>query len=105
MTDGRWKWRFTRAVGSRRLKAVTDKYRNLRRLRWLAVLWLIFLPAVLLLQASSANSNLTNVGLASSGVQIDKERVAFTVSESGEGTDLNGDGDTSDNVLHVFEVH
>jgi len=87
------------------LRRLCDTYRNRRRLRWLAVLWLICLPAVLLPHASSAQSNVTNVGLAATGTpQIDKERVAFLVSESGEGEDLNGDGDTNDTVLHVFDA-
>jgi len=47
---------------------------------------------------------ITNVGLAGFWPQIDKERVAFLVHEAGEGTDLNGDGDIDDFVLHVFDA-
>jgi hypothetical protein len=47
----------------------------------------------------------TNVGLHANNLQLDKKRLAMTVSESGQGaTDLNGDADASDNVLHVVEV-
>jgi len=68
---------------------------------------LIFLSAVLHPQARGPKSKLTNLGLAgSSRVQIDKERVAYTVDENSEGTgtDLNGDGDTRDLVLHMFDL-
>ena len=35
---------------------------------------------------------------------VDGNLVVFTVSESGqENTDLNGDGDTEDNVLHIYD--
>ena len=48
---------------------------------------------------------LTNVGLDARGGRLDKDRVAFSVSENDQGTtDLNGDGDTSDSVLHVFNA-
>ncbi len=48
----------------------------------------------------------TNVGLATGQPRVDGNFVTFRVSESGEGptgTDLNGDGDKVDGVLHVFD--
>ncbi len=59
------------------------------------------------MQEAEAQSTITNVGLASGQHQIDGNLVAFRVLESGEGpagTDLNGDGDTSDLVIHVFDT-
>lgn len=55
---------------------------------------------------NAGTSTLTNVGLAVSAVQASGTRVAFTVPEALQGplgTDLNGDGDASDNVLHTFD--
>jgi len=47
----------------------------------------------------------TNLGLAAGGIQMNGNLVAFGVGESGQGnTDLNGDGDTNDFVLHLFDV-
>ncbi len=46
-----------------------------------------------------------NVGLASGSLQLDGNNVAFLVSEANEGnTDLNGDADTFDSVLHVYDI-
>lgn len=46
-----------------------------------------------------------NLGLYALGFQLDDNRLAFTVSESRQGdTDLNGDGDTADNVLHTYDA-
>ncbi len=46
----------------------------------------------------------TNVGLHGFPSAIDGNLVAFTVSESSQGnTDLNGDGDMSDFVVHVYD--
>ncbi len=46
-----------------------------------------------------------NVGLASSSLQLDGNNIAFAVDEAGQGnTDLNGDADTSDDVLHVYDI-
>ncbi len=54
----------------------------------------------------AATGMTTNVELAFSTLgNFDGGRVAFAVSESGQGgTILNGDGDTNDNVLHVFDA-
>ena len=48
----------------------------------------------------------TNLRLAArNGFQIEKRRVAFAVHEGAQGnTDLNGDLDTSDSVLHVYDA-
>ena len=44
----------------------------------------------------------TNVGLAAYDIQLDGNTITFLVSESFQGsTDLNGDGDSSDSVLHL----
>ena len=48
----------------------------------------------------------TNIGLAFSGFafSLDGNLLAFHVFESAQGnTDLNGDGDTNDLVLHVYD--
>ena len=44
-----------------------------------------------------------NLRLALHRYQLANDRVAFSVLESGQGLDLNGDGDLADNILHVFE--
>ena len=44
----------------------------------------------------------TNLRLALHRYQLANDRVVFSVSEFGQGLDLNGDGDTADNVLHVY---
>jgi hypothetical protein len=50
---------------------------------------------------------ITNVKLdASGGFAFGKEWLAFAVDERGQGnTDFNGDGDTADQVVHVFNLH
>lgn len=46
-----------------------------------------------------------NLGLYVVGFQLDDNRLALTVSESRQGdTDLNGDGDTADSVLHLYDA-
>ncbi len=48
----------------------------------------------------------TNLGLAfgGSGMAAVGDRLTFTVSEAGQGgADLNGDGDTGDEVVHAFD--
>jgi len=50
------------------------------------------------------NTSLTNLGLAITSFHTNGERVAFLVSEANQGVDLNGDGDTSDRVLHVHDA-
>ncbi|MBW3540207.1 MAG: hypothetical protein KY476_08050 [Planctomycetes bacterium] len=47
----------------------------------------------------------SNLGLSSVEIQLDGNLLAFSVSEAGQGgTDLNGDGNAFDNVLHVFDA-
>jgi hypothetical protein len=55
---------------------------------------------------NAATATTTNVGLASGGVfDLNGTRLAFAVSESQQGnTDLNGDGDKTDSVLHVRDL-
>jgi hypothetical protein len=46
----------------------------------------------------------TNLGLAGSLVKVDLDRIAFVVLEDQQGsTDLNGDSDTTDEVLHLYD--
>ncbi len=45
----------------------------------------------------------SNLGLASEGVGLDGDRLAFGVGEFRQGADLNGDGDKFDLVLHVYD--
>jgi len=64
-------------------------------------------PSVWIPNNAFAELAITNVGLATStfGLQLDGNTVAFPVSESAQDdTDLNGDGDTSDFVLHVYDI-
>lgn len=52
----------------------------------------------------AAAARARNLGLAAFGFAVDRNRVAFTVSEAGQGRrDLNGDGDLNDAVLHVHD--
>ena len=44
------------------------------------------------------------VALAASTAGMSSHRVAFLVPEAAEGSDLNGDGDFQDEVLHVFDA-
>ena len=46
----------------------------------------------------------TNLGLAGSRVLLSGDWLVFDVSERGEGEDLNGDGDTWDNVAHLVDL-
>ncbi len=47
----------------------------------------------------------SNLGLANSGLSVSGSLVTITVREDAQGnTDLNGDGDTLDRVLHVFDA-
>ena len=68
------------------------------------VRWLVGILFVGTAGLSSAGAD--NVGLdAFFGFQLDGNRVAFRVSESRQGaTDLNGDGDALDFVLHVYDA-
>jgi hypothetical protein len=56
--------------------------------------------------AARAVGGVTNVALATpnDGFELDGDRVAFAVDEASQGSDLNGDGDSSDFVLHVFNA-
>jgi hypothetical protein len=57
-----------------------------------------------------AGATVTNVGLDASrdtDLRVAGARVAFTVNEAAQGplgTDLNGDGDSLDHVVHVYDV-
>jgi len=51
----------------------------------------------------SAAGTTVNVGLATANYALRGRDVAFVVSEAGQGLDLNGDGDLSDFVLHVYD--
>ena len=47
----------------------------------------------------------TNIGLASSNFSLEGVLIVFLVFEPSQGnTDLNGDGDTSDSVVHVYDA-
>src|SRR5438067_148885 len=59
----------------------------------------------LVLHVFSAPGVLTNVGLAASTPLVGGQLVAFVVPEASQGhTDLNGDGDSNDFVVHVFDA-
>jgi hypothetical protein len=49
----------------------------------------------------SATLALTNLQLATERMRMGRRHVAFTVIESRQGVDLNGDGDQLDRVLHL----
>jgi len=52
----------------------------------------------------AATTTLTNVGLAVSAIVASDQLVAFTVDEAAQGsTELNGDFDRTDQVLHVLD--
>jgi len=74
------------------------------RPRLIAVVLSVLLASVL----PSVSSAQTNLGLATSGtsdVRLDGDLIATIVSESNQGnTDLNGDGDSSDRVPHLFDA-
>jgi len=46
----------------------------------------------------------SNLSLAADAIAMAGEVLAFTVPELSQGADLNGDGDTDDRVLHVFDT-
>lgn len=50
------------------------------------------------------NGTTTNLGLAGFTEEIDGHLAAIGVWEFAQGLDLNGDGDASDNVLHVYDA-
>ncbi len=60
-----------------------------------------FVPALY----DAATGTVVNVGLATRSVRLEGERIFFLVSESEQGgLDRNGDGDTADNVLAVYDA-
>lgn len=66
----------------------------------------IFLFSFLLLMPSTAFAppGTTNLGLPSFELVFEGNLLAFNVPESQVGADLNSDGDTNDNILHVFDA-
>ena len=46
----------------------------------------------------------TNVGKAADAFAVSGNRVAFLAPEAQQGADLNDDGDTTDRVVHVYEL-
>ncbi len=53
----------------------------------------------------AADSTMTNLAFAVEGFEVDSEHVAFGVREFRQAaTDLNGDGDTADLILHLHDV-
>jgi len=72
-------------------------------LRWSALAALLLL--LLSPQTTLAQAVVTNVGIdASQGFVLENGFVAFRVWESLSGTDLNGDTDTVDFVLHIYDT-
>jgi hypothetical protein len=51
----------------------------------------------------ATTATVRNHGLAAVGLMVAGRLAGFLVSEAGEGRDLNGDGDTSDRVLHLYD--
>ena len=59
---------------------------------------------VVLATWNAATATLTNIGLAVNAIVASPSLVAFTVGESSQGgTELNGDSDILDSVLHVLD--
>jgi len=85
-----------------------NKLESMRK--FIIVPLIVLLLAMILPILTRAMGTTTNVGLAAGGgfgigIQIDGNLVAFVVSEfSQNNTDLNGDGDADDLVLHVFDI-
>src|SRR3990172_11121141 len=81
-----------------------NKLESMRK--FIIVPLIVLLLAMILPILTRAMGTTTNVGLdAGFGIQIDGNLVAFVVSEfSQNNTDLNGDGDADDHVLHVFDI-
>ena len=81
--------------------------RRLHMQRWgvIVAILLALLPTTLSPGAADGGLSVVNVGLDGVGILFDNGRVVFRVSEDRQGeTDLNGDGDTSDFVPHLFNV-
>jgi hypothetical protein len=51
----------------------------------------------------STTGSVINLGLATQGVRVAGRFVALLVSEADEGADLNGDSDSSDWVIHLYD--
>lgn len=67
------------------------------------------LLAVPFLATGASAQSITNLGLAGTPIvgarnAVAKDAVAFVISESGQGLDLNGDGDLGDGVLHILRT-
>lgn len=72
-------------------------------MRWSVLAALVLLS--LSPQTTLAQPVLTNVGIdASQGFVLENGFVAFRASEARSGMDLNGDSDTSDFVLHIYDT-
>ena len=55
--------------------------------------------------ADMSTGSVTNLGVPSASYNLDGTTLGFLVSENGHGgADLNGDGDTFDSVLHIYDV-
>lgn len=54
--------------------------------------------------ADMSTGSVTNYGLAVSDPVIEGNTIGVIVLESGQGADLNGDGDSGDGVLHMIDI-
>ena len=55
--------------------------------------------------ADMSTGSVTNLGVPSASYNLDGTTLGFLVSENDHGgADLNGDGDTFDSVLHIYDV-
>ena len=70
----------------------------------LIALLMISVPGndTILQQANAITFNVNNLGLSADALAIEGNIIKFTVSEEHQETDLNGDGDTDDEVFHVY---
>jgi len=59
---------------------------------------------VLAVHPASTAGSWTNVGKAADAIAVSGSLVAFTVPESAQGVDLDGDGDQGDRVLHLYDA-
>ena len=55
-------------------------------------------------QTTLPNYELASTGMAAASFRGNETHVAFTVLESSQGSDLNGDGDVTDDVAHLLEL-
>src|SRR5207249_4923076 len=58
----------------------------------------------LVVQLWQGSGPVLNLGKAATAIAISPTHVAALVSEAGEGSDLNGDGDAADRVLQVYDA-